>query len=70
VQLDKVLGLAAGAVARVVAMFAAATLERSDNEADIEAERADVDLGDDPPASVAVTFLRHIAGDPKPETLS
>jgi hypothetical protein len=51
-------------------MFAAATLGRSDNEADIEAERADVDLGGDPPASVAVTFLRHMAGDPKPETLS
>ena len=43
------LGLAAGAIERVVDMFGAATFERGDDEADIEAERG-LDARDNPAA--------------------
>ena len=44
VEFDQVLSLPAGAVERVVDIFGAATGQRGDDEANIEAERAGFDM--------------------------
>ncbi len=65
VQLDEVLGLATGAVERVLDVFGAASLERGNDEADIEAEQSGLDARDNTAAvgigDVGPAFYR-IAG--------
>jgi len=53
VAFGTVLGLSTGAIERVVDMIGAATLERGDDEADIEAERSGLDARDNPTISFA-----------------
>ena len=48
VQLDQVLGRTTGAIQCVIDPLCAAVLERSDDEADIEPERAGLDARHDP----------------------
>ena len=59
-QLDEVFGLAAGAVECVVDVLGRALLERGDDVADIHAERAGLDPGDD--TALAFPAFRPVAG--------